>query len=193
MTPVKIGKRTAIVGAGNVAMDAARVALRLGAEEVSIIYRRTKHEMPARKEEIERAEEEGIKLLELTLPVKYIAGKDGAVSDIECVKMELGEPDQSGRRSPIEVAGSNYMIPVDTTIVAIGNAANPLIPHRTPSLSTKPNGLIIATPEGLTSIPSVFAGGDITRGAATVISAMGDGKRAARAIDSLIKGEKRGE
>jgi len=186
LTPVKIGKRVAVVGGGNVAMDAARVSLRLGAEEVYIIYRRTEKEMPARVEEVERAHEEGIIFKILTNPVAYHADENGWVKEAECLQMELGEPDESGRRRPVEVKGSNYKIPVDTVVVAIGNSPNPLIPHRTPELKTERWGGVIITEDGQTSIPSVYAGGDIVRGAATVISAMGDGKLAAKSIHKLF-------
>ncbi|MDD5593749.1 MAG: NADPH-dependent glutamate synthase [Candidatus Margulisbacteria bacterium] len=187
LTPVKIGPRVAVVGGGNVAMDAARVSLRLGADEVYIIYRRTEKEMPARKEEIKRAEEEGIVFKYLTLPVKYLPNSDGWVSEVECIQMELGEPDASGRRRPVEIAGSNFRIPINAAIVAIGNSPNPLIQHRTPELKTEKWGGIIVAQDQMTSIPGVYAGGDIVRGAATVISAMGDGKRAARAIDAFLR------
>ncbi|MDD5382212.1 MAG: NADPH-dependent glutamate synthase [Candidatus Margulisbacteria bacterium] len=186
LTPVKIGKRVAVVGGGNVAMDSARVSLRLGAEEVTILYRRTHDEMPARKEEIERAVEEGIVFKILTLPIKYHANNEGWVSEAECIQMELGEPDSSGRRRPVEIPNSNFKIPIDTVIVAIGNSPNPLVPHRTPNLKTEKWGGVIVTAAGLTSIPGVYAGGDIVRGAATVISAMGDGKVAAKAIHSFL-------
>lgn len=186
LTPIKIGKKVAVIGGGNVAMDAARVSLRLGAEEVHIIYRRTEKEMPARKEEIHRAHEEGIIFKTLTLPVKYIADDNGWVKEAECLKMELGEPDSSGRRRPVPIEGSNYKLPLDTVVVAIGNSPNPLIPHRTPNLKTEKWGGVIVTEQGLASIPGVYAGGDIVRGAATVISAMGDGKLAAKAIHQQL-------
>ncbi|MFA6549520.1 MAG: NADPH-dependent glutamate synthase [Candidatus Margulisiibacteriota bacterium] len=186
LTPVKIGKRVAVVGGGNVAMDAARVSLRLGAEEVHILYRRTQEEMPARIEEIKHAVEEGIIFKILTLPVKYRADEKGWVSQVECLQMKLGEPDASGRRRPVEIPNSQFLIPVDTVVVAIGNSPNPLIPLRTPALKTEKWGGVIITAEGLTSIPGVYAGGDIVRGAATVISAMGDGKRAAKAIHAKL-------
>ena len=185
LTPVKIGKRVAVVGGGNVAMDAARVSLRLGAEEVYIIYRRTAAEMPARQEELKRAEAEGIIFKYLTLPVKYLA-RDGWVSEVECLRMELGEPDASGRRRPVEIPHSEFRIQVDSAVVAIGNSPNPLIQKRTPALKTEKWGGIIVTADQLTSLPGVYAGGDIVRGAATVISAMGDGKKAARAIDAFL-------
>ncbi len=186
LTPVKIGKRVAVVGGGNVAMDSARVSLRLGADEVYILYRRTQEEMPARIEEIKRAVEEGVIFKILTLPIEYHANKEGWVTEAECLQMKLGEPDASGRRRPVEVPNSNFRIPLDTVIVAIGNSPNPLIPLRTPSLRTEKWGGVIITKEGLTSIPGVYAGGDIVRGAATVISAMGDGKKAANSIHNLL-------
>jgi len=186
LTPIKIGKRVAVVGGGNVAMDSARVSLRLGAEEVYIIYRRTEKEMPARVEEVHRAHEEGIIFKTLTLPVKYHANSEGWVSEAECLQMKLGEPDSSGRRRPIPIEGSNFRIPIDTLVCAIGNSPNPLIPHRTPDLKTEKWGGVVVTSDGQTSIPSVYAGGDIVRGAATVISAMGDGKLAAKSIHALL-------
>jgi len=186
LTPVKIGKRVAVVGGGNVAMDAARVSLRLGADEVTILYRRTQEEMPARIEEIKRAVEEGVIFKILTLPVAYHANNEGWVTDAECLQMQLGEPDSSGRRRPVEIPGSNFKLQIDTVIVAIGNSPNPLIPLRTPGLKTEKWGGVIVTAEGLTSLPAVYAGGDIVRGAATVISAMGDGKTAAKAIHQLL-------
>ena len=186
LTPVKVGRRVAVVGGGNVAMDAARVSLRMGAEEVIILYRRTQEEMPARKEEIERTVEEGIVFKILTLPLKYIADANGWVTEALCQQMKLGEPDSSGRRRPVPIPNSELRIPFDTVVVAIGNSPNPLIPLRTPSLRTEKWGGVIVTEEGSTSIPGVYAGGDIVRGAATVISAMGDGKVAARAIDNHL-------
>ncbi|MFA5840003.1 MAG: NADPH-dependent glutamate synthase [Candidatus Margulisiibacteriota bacterium] len=187
LTPVKIGKRVAVVGGGNVAMDAARVSLRMGAEEVYILYRRTLDEMPARREEIVRAEEEKIIFKILTLPIQYHANESGWVNAAECIQMELGEPDASGRRRPVEIPNSNIKIEVDTVVVAIGNSPNPLIPQKTPNLKCEKWGGVIITENGLTSIPGVYAGGDIVRGAATVISAMGDGKKAAKAIHSLLQ------
>ena len=186
LTPVKIGKKVAVVGGGNVAMDAARVSLRLGADEVTILYRRTQEEMPARVEEIKRAVEEGVVFKILTLPVAYHADENGWVKEAECLQMELGEPDASGRRRPEEIPNSNFKIPINTVIVAIGNSPNPLIPLRTTNLKTEKWGGVIVTAEGLTSMPAVYAGGDIVRGAATVISAMGDGKTAAKAIHALL-------
>ncbi|MFH2034697.1 MAG: NADPH-dependent glutamate synthase [Candidatus Margulisiibacteriota bacterium] len=185
-TPVKIGKKVAVFGAGNVAMDAARCSLRLGAEEVSIIYRRSRKEMPARIEEIERAEEEGIKFVLLTAPTEIFADDNGYVKEVECLKMELGEPDASGRRRPVPVKGSEFKVEVDTIIVAIGNKPNPLIPKTTPNLKVEKWGGVIVNEKQLSSMEGVYAGGDIVRGAATVISAMGDGKRAARAIHEYL-------
>ena len=185
-TPVKIGERVAVIGAGNVAMDSARCARRLGAKEVSIIYRRSEKEMPARLEEIEHAREERIKFMLLTVPTK-IMGSDSWVEKMECIKMELGEPDESGRRRPIPLKGSEFEIEVDTVVMAIGQGANPLLLSRTPGLELNKKGYIEADEERATSLGGVFAGGDIVTGAATVISAMGAGKRAARAIDRYIK------
>lgn len=188
LTPVKIGNRVAVMGAGNVAMDSARTAIRLGAKEVFIIYRRSEKEMPARIEEIKRAEEEGVIFKLLTNPVKYHADEKGWVCEVECIKMELGEPDASGRRRPVPIANSNFRLPVDTVIVAIGNDPNPLLARRTPDLQVEKWGGIIVKEDGQTSIPRVYAGGDIVRGSATVISAMGDGKRVAAAIHRLLSG-----
>lgn len=186
LTPVKVGKRVAVVGGGNVAMDAARVSLRLGADEVVILYRRTRDEMPARIEEIARAVEEGVIFKILTLPLKYEADENGWVRNALCQKMELGEPDSSGRRRPVPIEGEIFNEPVDTVVVAIGNSPNPLIPHRTPELKCEKWGGVIVTEDAATSIPAVYAGGDIVRGAATVISAMGDGKQAAKSIHKLL-------
>ena len=188
LTPVKIGKKVVVVGAGNVAMDAARVSLRLGAGEVTIVYRRSDEEMPARKEEIERAKEEGVKFRLLSNPTKII-GSNGWVSQMEILKMELGEPDASGRRRPVPVKGSEFIIDVDTVIVAIGNNPNPLLPKMIDGLKMEKWGGIIADPgTGLTSIPYIYAGGDIVSGAATVIEAMGAGKKAAKAINRSLSG-----
>ena len=186
LTPIKIGKRVAVVGGGNVAMDAARVSLRLGAEEVFLIYRRTKDEMPARREEIHHAEDEGIVFKNLALPIEYVADDKGWVKLARCQQMKLGEPDASGRRRPVPIDGEIFDIPVDTVVCAIGNSPNPLVPQRTPNLKTEKWGGVIITADGLTSMAGVYAGGDIVRGAATVISAMGDGKVAAKAIHKLL-------
>ena len=185
-TPVYCGKKAAIVGAGNVAMDAARTAKRLGAEHVYIVYRRGEDEMPARKEEIHHAKEEGIELRLLNNPVRILGDDKGWVNGLECVKMELGEPDASGRRSPVEVKSSEYVLDVDMVVMAIGQGPNPLIKQTTPELEVNKRGNIVANEVGATSIPGVFAGGDIVTGAATVISAMGAGKRAAAAIDEYL-------
>ena len=188
-TPVYCGKKAAIVGAGNVAMDAARTAKRLGAEHVYIVYRRGEDEMPARKEEIHHAKEEGIELRLLNNPVRILGDEKGWVSGLECIKMELGEPDASGRRSPVEVKGSEYVLDVDMVVMAIGQGPNPLIKQTTPELEVNKRGNIVANEVGAPSIPGVFAGGDIVTGAATVISAMGAGKRAAAAIDESLQGK----
>lgn len=185
-TPVYVGKNVAVVGAGNVAMDAARTAKRLGAEQVYIVYRRSEDEMPARKEEIGHAKEEGIELRLLNNPTRILGNDKGWVNGMECIKMELGEPDASGRRSPVEIKGSEYVIDVDMVVMAIGQGPNPLLKQTTPELETNKRGNIVANEEGATSIPGVFAGGDIVTGAATVISAMGAGKKAALAIDEYL-------
>ncbi|MBU0687287.1 MAG: NADPH-dependent glutamate synthase [Candidatus Margulisbacteria bacterium] len=190
MTPVKIGKKVAVIGAGNVAMDAARCSLRLGADEVTIVYRRTEKEMPARIEEIERAKEEGIKFVLLNAPTEVFGDENGWVKEMECLKMELGEPDSSGRRRPVPIEGSEYKIQVDTIIVAIGQTPNPLIPHADPRIKTEKWGGVIVDDKGMSSIPGVFSGGDLVRGAATVISAMGDGKQAAIAMDAWVNSPK---
>ena len=189
-TPIAKSKKVAVLGGGNVAMDSARTALRLGAEEVIIVYRRSRTEMPARIEEIERAEEEGIIFHLLTNPVRMLSDEQGWVRGMECIRMELGEPDDSGRRRPIPIEGSEFEIEVDTVVVAIGNGANPLVPQTTPGLDTNRWGNIIADDRtGATSKPGVYAGGDIVIGAATVILAMGAGKVASRAIHRYIMGE----
>jgi len=182
-TPVKRPARVAVVGGGNVAMDAARTAVRLGADEVHLVYRRSKAELPARAEEAENAEEEGVIFDLLTLPVRLIGDAAGWVREMECLRMELGEPDASGRRKPVPVEGSNFRVPFDAVVIAIGNSPNPLIPMTTPGLEINKKGGIVTAPEtGQTSRPAVWAGGDIVRGAATVISAMGDGRIAAAAM-----------
>jgi glutamate synthase (NADPH/NADH) small chain len=187
-TPISKGKRVAVIGAGNVAMDAARTAIRLGAEEVHIVYRRGREEMPARKEEIHHAEEEGIIFDLLTNPVRFIGDERGWVKEMECIKMELGEPDASGRRRPHPVKGSEFRMPFDLVIVALGTAANPLLTQSTPGLALNERGYIIADPEtGKTKKERVWAGGDIVTGAATVILAMGAGRKAARSIDEYLR------
>lgn len=187
-TPIKIGRRVAVIGGGNVAMDSARTAVRLGAEEVCLVYRRTKKEMPARVEEVERAEEEGVNCIILTNPVRYQGNENGWVTGIECIQMELGEPDESGRRRPVPIPGTEFVIPIDTVVVAIGQGPNPVFLDSVPGLKLNRWGYIEADPEtGATSIPGVFAGGDIVTGAATVISAMGAGKKSARAIARYLQ------
>jgi glutamate synthase (NADPH/NADH) small chain len=189
-TPIRIGKRVITVGGGNVAMDSARTALRLGAEESIIVYRRSEQELPARAEEVEHAKEEGIQFQLLTNPIKFI-GKDGAIAGAECIRMELGEPDESGRRRPVPIPNSEFTIEADTVVIAIGNGPHPLIPQTTKDLDLTRRGNIVADPDtGKTSKEGVFAGGDIVTGAATVIQAMGAGKRAAAAIDRYLKEKK---
>ena len=186
-TPIKKSKKVCVVGGGNVAMDAARSALRLGAEEVYIVYRRGLEELPARKEEVEHAMEEGIIFKTLTNPVEILGNENGEVRGIRCVEMTLGEPDESGRRSPIEKKGSEFDIELDTVIMSIGTSPNPLIRTTTPGLETNKKGCIITDGEnGQTSREGIFAGGDAVTGAATVILAMGAGKKAAAAIDEYI-------
>jgi len=186
-TPINVGRRAVVVGGGNSAMDAARCALRLGADEVTIMYRRSREEMPARLEEVLNAEEEGVRFEMLTQPIRFVGDDRGWVKAIECLKMRLGEPDSSGRRSPIPIEGSDFSFPVDTVVVAIGQGPNPMIPTSTKGLEVDARGAIVVHQEtGLTSMKKVYAGGDITRGGATVIEAMGDGKRAARAIDEQL-------
>ncbi|MFP4015647.1 MAG: NADPH-dependent glutamate synthase [Halanaerobiales bacterium] len=180
-TPVKIGKKVAVIGGGNVAMDSARTALRLGAEEVSIVYRRSENELPARNEEIEHAKEEGIIFRLLNNPIAF-HGKDGRVNSMECVKMELGEKDRSGRPRPLPIEGSNWKLDVDSVIVAIGQNPNPLLTSSTEELETESWGGILVDEKMATSIPGIYAGGDTVTGAATVIKAMGAGKKAAQSI-----------
>ncbi|MDO8682887.1 MAG: NADPH-dependent glutamate synthase [Armatimonadota bacterium] len=187
-TPVRIPTKAAVIGAGNVAMDAARTALRIGAKEVAIVYRRSRTEMPARAEEIENTIEEGVELHLLTNPVRFIGNDQGWLTAMECIRMELGEPDSSGRRRPVPIEGSEFLMEVDTAIIAIGQAPNPLIRITTPGLeTTKWGGILIDPATGATSVPGVFAGGDAVTGAATVITAMGAGKIAANGIDSYIR------
>jgi len=186
-TPVIRHKNVAVVGGGNVAMDCARTALRLGAENAYIVYRRSQKELPARFEEYENAEEEGVIFNFLTLPEKLIGNENGWLTEIECSKMELGEPDQSGRRRPIRIDGSEFRLKMDACIVAIGNSPNPIIPETTPELDVTKKGTIVADPEtGKTSIDRVWAGGDIVTGAATVILAMGAGRKAARSMHEFL-------
>ena len=187
-TPIRTGKKVAVVGGGNVAMDAARSALRLGAETVYIVYRRGMAELPARKEEVEHAEEEGIIFKTLCNPVEIHANDEGFVKSITCIEMELGEPDASGRRRPIEKKGSEFELEVDTVIMSLGTSPNPLIRSTTPGLETNKHGCIVTEgDEGKTSREGVYAGGDAVTGAATVIKAMGAGKAAAKAMDEYIQ------
>lgn len=187
-TPIKKNHKVAVVGGGNVAMDAARCALRLGAEEVYIVYRRGMEELPARKEEVEHAEEEGIIFKTLCNPVEVLGDEKGFVKGVKCIEMELGEPDASGRRRPIEKPGSEFVLDVDCMIMSIGTSPNPLIKSTTKGLDTNKHGCIVADETtGQTSRPGVFAGGDAVTGAATVILAMGAGKNAAKAIDEYIQ------
>lgn len=185
-TPIYVGKNVAVLGGGNVAMDAARSAKRLGAENVYIVYRRGMQELPARAEEVHHAEEEGIIFKILTNPTKILGDDKGWVKGMEVVEMELGEPDESGRRRPVKKDGSEYVIDVDTVIVAIGQTPNPLIKNTTAGLDTNSRGCIIADEKGKTSLDAVYAGGDAVTGAATVILAMGAGKTAAEAIDDML-------
>lgn len=188
-TPIAKSNKVAVLGGGNVAMDSARTAVRLGAEKVYIVYRRSRKEMPARIEEIERAEEEGVEFHLLENPVEILGSQDGWVRAMINIRNELGEPDASGRRRPVPIPGSEYEMEVDTVVVAIGNGANPLLPAATPGLETNKWGNIIADPvTGATSKPGVYAGGDIVIGAATVILAMGAGKQAARAMHKFVMG-----
>ncbi len=187
-TPVQKGKNVAIIGGGNTAMDSVRTAKRLGAERAIIIYRRSLEEMPARKEEIHHAMEEGIEFLMLQSPVEYLANKEGRVTQMRVQKMELGEPDSSGRRSPVPIVGSEYLIDIDLVVVSVGVSPNPLIPKQMPELEVTRWGTFKVNPDTLeTSISGVFAGGDIVRGGATVILAMGDGRKAAEGIDEYLK------
>ena len=189
-TPIKAGKRVAVIGGGNVAMDAARCALRLGAGKVYIVYRRSRAEMPARLEEIENAEEEGVIFKLLTNPVRFLGNDQGWVTAMECVEMELGEPDESGRRRPVTKKGSEFTMEVDTVVVALGTTPNPLVPTTTKGLDTTKKGTVVADEEtGETTKPGVWAGGDVVTGAATVISAMGAAKRAAASIDAYLRGQ----
>jgi glutamate synthase (NADPH/NADH) small chain len=188
-TPVKIGKKVAVIGGGNVAMDSARCALRLGADDVYIIYRRSEVELPARREEVENAQEEGIHFKLLTNPKNFLGNDQNWVTGAQCYQMELGEPDESGRRRPVVKEGSEFVIDVDEVIVALGTRPNPLISSTTPGLETTRHGTVVADEEtGKTVKDRVWAGGDIVTGSATVISAMGAGKRAAKSIDEFLRG-----
>jgi glutamate synthase (NADPH/NADH) small chain len=187
-TPVKRPSRVAVFGGGNVAMDSARTALRLGADEVHIVYRRSRAELPARLEEVENAEEEGVIFDFLTLPVKLIGNEQGWLTELECLKMELGEPDDSGRRRPVPIEGSEFRMKIDAAVCSIGNSPNPLIPMTTPGLEVGRRGNIVADEEtGKTSREAIWAGGDVVTGAATVISAMGAGRKAAQDIHEYLE------
>jgi len=185
-TPVYCGKNVAVFGGGNVAMDAARCAKRLGAENVYIVYRRGKEELPARKEEVEHAEEEGIQFKLLENPTRFIGDENGWLKGVELLSMELGEPDASGRRKPVEIKGSEHVVDIDTAVIAIGQTPNPLIKKTTAGLDTNAKGCIVADENGATSLAYVYAGGDVVTGAATVILAMGAGKTAAAAIHEKL-------
>ena len=187
LTPIMNAKRVVVVGGGNVAMDAARSALRIGAEKVYIMYRRSEEELPARREEVHHAKEEGVEFMMLTNPVEILGNEDDFVKAVRCEKMELGEPDASGRRRPVEVPGSEFLLEADCVIMAIGTSPNPLIKYTTEGLETQRWGGIIVDEDGRTTREGVFAGGDAVTGAATVILAMGEGKTAAKAIDEYIK------
>ncbi|MEE8319728.1 MAG: FAD-dependent oxidoreductase, partial [bacterium] len=188
--PLVTGKKVAVIGGGNVAMDAARTALRMGAKEVTVVYRRSRKEMPARIEEIHHAEEEGIIFELLVNPARIIGNDDGWVTGMECIRMELGEPDDSGRRRPIPIKGSEFIVDAETVIVSVGTGANPLLTKSTPGLDlNKWDYVEINEKTGETSLPGVYAGGDIVRGAATVILAMGDGRVASRAMHAHMMGE----
>ncbi|MFI4912495.1 MAG: NADPH-dependent glutamate synthase [Sedimentisphaeraceae bacterium JB056] len=186
-TPITVGKNVAVIGGGNVAMDAARTALRLGAENVYLIYRRSEAEMPARLEEVHHAKEEGIKFMTLHNPVRFIGNEVDRLKQVECLQYELGEPDDSGRRRPVPIEGSEMILDIDVAVVAIGNSSNPLLRETTPGLNFNKWGNIEVDDTCATSLPGVFAGGDIVLGAATVILAMGQGRIAAKAIDEYLK------
>ena len=186
-TPIIVGERVCVIGGGNVAMDAVRTSKRLGARESIIVYRRAREQMPARVEEVIHAEEEGIRFEMLTAPVEILGNGDGWVTGMKCIRMKLGEPDESGRRRPVPLEGSEFTINCDLVVVAVGTGANPLITQTTPGLNVNQWGYIETDENLMTSIPGVFAGGDIIRGAATVILAMGDGKQAAHSIDAYLK------
>jgi len=186
-TPINIGEKVAVIGGGNTAIDSARVALRLGAKKVYIVYRRSEKEMPARREEIENAKEEGIELRELTLPKRIIGDEKSFANGMECIKMKLGEPDSSGRRRPVPIEGSDFTMDVDTVIVAIGQSPNPVFLNATPELKVDKWSKITVEPgTQATNIMGVFAGGDAVEGDDTVIAAMGAGKRAAKAIHNYL-------
>jgi glutamate synthase (NADPH/NADH) small chain len=185
-TPVLQGQRVVVVGGGNVAMDSVRTARRMGATEAIVVYRRGKDELPARKEEVHHAEEEGVKFELMASPVRIIGNDEGWVTGVECQMMELGEPDESGRRRPRPIPDSEYVVECDMVVVAIGTRSNPMLTSSEPDLKINEWGYLVVDEDGMTSVPGIFAGGDIVRGAATVILAMGDGKRAARSIEKYL-------
>ena len=187
-TPVTFGKRVAVIGGGNTAMDSVRTARRLGAERAMIIYRRSEQEMPARLEEVKHAKEEGVEFITLHNPIEYIADERGAVKQVVLQKMELGEPDASGRRSPVPIPGATETIDIDMAIVSVGVSPNPIVPHSIPGLELGRKGTIAVNEDMQSSIPTIYAGGDIVRGGATVILAMGDGRRAAAAMHKQLSG-----
>ncbi len=189
-TPIRVGERVVTIGGGNVAMDCARTSLRLGTKESVILYRRSDAELPARREEVHHAQQEGVRFELLAAPVKFIGDECGNVKQVEAIRMQLGEPDASGRRRPVKIEGSNFLIDAQTVLVAIGQSPNPLVPMTTPDLKTTKEGTIAVDEEGRTSKKGVFAGGDIASGAATVILAMGDGKRAAKAMHKYLMEDK---
>jgi len=185
-TPIARGQRVAVMGGGNVAMDSARMALRLGAVESRIVYRRTEKEMPARIEEVEHAKEEGVVFHMLESPTEFVGDEKGRLKGMECLRFELGEPDESGRRRPVPIKGSEFIMEVDVAVVAIGNDPNPLIPGTTPEILVTKWGGVVVDKDGKSSLPTVYAGGDIVRGSATVILAMGDARTAAAAINAVL-------
>ena len=189
-TPIRLGKRVAVIGGGNTAMDAVRTSRRIGAEKAYLVYRRSRAEMPARQEEIHHAEEEGIEFLLLTNPVRILSDGNNNVAGMECMRMELGEPDASGRRKPVAIPGSEFLLDVETVIEAVGQAPNPIIQATTPGLETTKRGTVVTDPVGKTNREGIFAGGDLTRGGATVILAMRDGKESAGAIEKYLVGKR---
>jgi glutamate synthase (NADPH/NADH) small chain len=192
-TPVHVGKDVAVIGGGNTAMDAVRTAKRLGADKAYLIYRRSRDEMPARLEEIHHAEEEGIEFHLLTNPIRILADANNWVNGIECLRMELGEPDESGRRKPIPIKGSEFVLPVQAVVEAVGQSPNPIVQSTTPGLNTGKRGVVVVDDVQMTSRPGVFAGGDLARGGATVILAMRDGKIAAEAIHKFLTSKGNGQ
>jgi glutamate synthase (NADPH/NADH) small chain len=184
------GKEVMVFGGGNTAMDAVRTSLRLGAKSASIVYRRSEEEMPARIEEVHHAKEEGVQFVMLTNPVEFLGNDEGWLTGVRLQDMELGEPDESGRRRPVPVQGSEHNVAIDMAVIAVGNGANPLIQKTSPAIQHTKRGTIVADAEtGRTTMPGVFAGGDIVTGGATVILAMGAGRRAAKAINEYLRGE----